>query len=63
VRADLYTWDKNNATNRKGEHSQRAYVITAPNCIYTTPMPLQNESKHNGNLIKNNSPQAKILKF
>jgi hypothetical protein len=30
--------------------------------IYTTPMLLQNESKHNDNWIKNNSLQAKILK-
>jgi hypothetical protein len=49
-------------TDRAGEHSQRGVfdnrTNTIGNYIYTTPMPLQNESKHNNNWIKNDSLQA-----
>jgi hypothetical protein len=60
--------EQNNATNRQAaEHSQRGICDNCTNTIgdyiYTTPMPLQNRSKYNDNWIKNDSPQAKILKF
>jgi hypothetical protein len=64
----IFCENENNTNNRQGgQHSQKGIrdnrTNTTGNYIYITPMPLQNESKHNDNWIKSDSPQAKIFKF
>jgi hypothetical protein len=51
-------------TNRQGEENSQMgiddnWTNMIWNYIYTTPMPLQNESKHNDNRIKGQQPLSK----
>jgi hypothetical protein len=44
-------------------HAAVACTNASGNCIYTTPMPLQNESKRNDKLIKERQSPSKNIEI